>query len=101
MQIGDILVSSYGYNCSLVSFYKVVRVTKASVYLQELRYKFTEHDGYGQAGKVIPSNEESSSEPFMRRVGRHNYNNQEFVAISKYEYAYAWDGNPVHYDSYD
>ena len=30
-KVNDILVCSYGYNCTLVSFYRVLRVTKASV----------------------------------------------------------------------
>ena len=100
-QINDILCSSHGYNCTLVSFYKVVRVTKASVVLQELESRFDEHDGYGQVGHVVPSHIERANKPFMRRISFNQYSNEYYVAISKYEYASKWDGKPVYYNSMD
>lgn len=100
--IDDILVSSYGYNCTLVSFYRVLRVTKASVVLQEIKWKFAEHDGYGQVGKVVPVIEQVTlNSPITRRFKKTYDGNNFYVAISKYEYAYLWDGQPVYYNSMD
>lgn len=101
MKVGMILVCSFGYNCTLVNFYKVVRVTNSSVWLQQLESQWESHDGYGQVGKVIPSNHETKDKPFMRRIQHRHYDNQEYVMISKYQYAYIWDGKPEYYNSMD
>lgn len=102
MQIGDILVSSYGYNCTLVSFYRVKRVTSASVWLQRLENKWAyDEDGYGQVGKVLPSERETAEKPIMRRRQVNQYSKTEYVAISNYEYAYPWDGQAKYYNSLD
>ena len=101
-KVNDILVCSYGYNCTLVSFYRVLRVTKASVVLQEIGYKFAEHDGYGQVGKVIPNVEQVMLDPPITRRFKPTYDNTGFyVMINKYAYAYLWDGKPVYYNSMD
>ena len=46
MNIGDILVCKYGYNCTLVEFYIVKRVSKTNAWLQPLKSIITSHDGY-------------------------------------------------------
>lgn len=100
MNIGDILVSQFGYNCSLVRFYKIIKTTSKSVKLQELKWKFTEHDGYGQAGKVVPT-EITTDNVFSRKIKNDSIDEHSYVKINDYEYASKWNGNPVHYDSYD
>ena len=101
MQIGDILVSSHGYNCTLVDFYRVKRVTSASVWLQHLESKWDYHDGYGQVGRVLPSERETAEKPIMRRRQFSELNKNEYVMISNYEYAYPWDGKSMYYNSMD
>ena len=98
---GMILVSSHGYNCTLVDFYRVKRVTNANIWLQHLESQWFSNDGYGQVGKLIPSNRETSEKPFMRRKQHSEYCNSEYVMISKYEYAYIWNGKPEYYNSMD
>ena len=58
-EVNDILVCSYGYNCHLVDFYKVVGVTKSgkSIKIRQVGEKIVSHDGYGQAGYVKPTDE--------------------------------------------
>lgn len=100
--VNDILVCSYGYNCTLVSFYRVLRVTKASVVLQKIKWKFAEDDGYGQVGKVVPIIEQVTSDQPVTRRFKPTYDNTGFyVMISKCAYAYLWDGKPVYYNSMD
>lgn len=100
--VNDILVCSYGYNCTLVSFYRVLRVTKASVVLQQIKWKFAEDDGYGQVGKVVPIIEQVTLDPPITRRFKPTYDNTGFyVMIDKYAYAYLWDGKPVYYNSMD
>ena len=101
MQIGDILVSSHGYNCTLVDFYRVIRVTKSSVWLTHLENKWASSDGYGQVGTVLPSDRETREAPIMRRLQFSQLNNQEYVMINKYSYAYPWNGKPAYYNSMD
>lgn len=98
---GMILVSSYGYNCTLVNFYRVKRVSASSVWLQKLESRFDSHDGYGQVGELVPSNRETLDKPFMRRKQHSSYNDAEYIRIDKYEYAYIWDGKPAYYNSMD
>ena len=101
IQINTILVSSFGYNCTLVNFYKVKRITNSSVWLQKLESKWASSDEYGQVGKVLPSDRETKDKPFVRRRKFSTYTNSEYVMIDKYEYAYIWDGKPEYYNSMD
>lgn len=99
--VNDILVGKTGYNCTLVEFYKVVRATKTTVMLQKMISEVTSHDGYGQAGYVVPSKQVSLEVPFRRKVKTTDHNKTNYVKISDYEYAYLWDGNEVAFDTYD
>ncbi len=99
MEVGNILVSRYGYGVSLVSFYKIVKKTEKMVTLQEMKSKFTEHDGYGQQGLVIPTNEKEDRTIFSRRI-LYSYD-EPYVKINEYERARVWDNQPVWYDSCD
>ena len=99
--VNDILVGKSGYNCTMVKFYKVIRTSKTNVWLQKLLNKTTSHDGYGQAGYVVPSDQESLETSFRRKVQTSEYGNCDYVKISDYDYAYAWDGKEVAFDTYD
>lgn len=100
-EVGDILVSKFGYNCTLVNFYKVLSITPSgkSVRLAEIGSKIVEDDGYGQAGFVMPVDE------IKKTVGTKKINNSpyngDYIKIDTYQYAYKWDGNKVHFNSYD
>ena len=99
---GDILVCEFGYNCHLVNFYEVVGVTKSgqSVRIRNLKEKFVSHDGYGQAGKVVPEMVTDDSYNKTKRI-LEGYQGRPYVKIDQGMYAYKWDGQPVTYDSYD
>lgn len=100
-EIGDILVCEFGYDCRLVNFYEVVGKTKTgqSIRLRQVREKFVEHDGYGQAGRVVPDVVENGT-VFTKRILK-GYQDKPYVKINQSMYAYKWDGQPVTYDSYD
>lgn len=101
LQLNDIVVSKFGYNCSLVTFYKVIGFTpsKKSVKLQELTNEFVTNDGYNQAGTVIPNMAKDT--PIITKRMKEFPDGTEYIKISDYEYAYKWDNKPVWYDSYD
>lgn len=99
MKVGDILVGKYGYNCTLVNFYVVKRITSANVWLQPMADIVVSHDDYGQAGFVIPGVEDLSKQCIRRKI--HSFLDDEFIKIETYEYAELWNGKEVHFDTYD
>ena len=101
LQVNDIVVSKFGYNCSLVTFYKVIGFTpsKKSVKLQEFTNKFATNDGYNQAGTVIP-NLPNDTSIITKRINEFS-DGTDYIKINDYEYAYKWDNKPVWYDSCD
>lgn len=101
LNVNDILVSKSGYNCTLVDFYKVVRTSKTNAWLQKLESRITSHDGYGQAGYVVPSDKVSNDVQLRRKIQTSEYGHSDYVKVSNYEYAYLWDGKEVAFDSYD
>lgn len=94
--VDDILEATFGYDCTLVNFYRVLRVTKTQVYLTEIESEIVDHDGYGQAGHVRPVITKVIGDPFRRKIQDSGY-----VKIQDYMWAKKWDGKPVHFDSYD
>lgn len=102
LEVGDILVCKFGYNCTLVNFYKVLSKTSSgkSVRLAEIGSRIVDNDGYGQSGHVMPFEDEIKRITGIKRISQSSYNG-DFVKIDTYQYAYKWDGNKVHFDSYD
>lgn len=102
VKVGDILVHSFGYNCTLVDFYKIVNVTKSgkSIKIRKLNSKMTSHDGYGQAGKVVPDETFSNNEILTKRIVPSEYFGY-MIKINDYSHAYPWDGKEVSFNSYD
>ena len=52
--VGQIAFCNGGCTMQLPTFYKVVRLTKKTVWLIELQDHLIEHDGYSQVGTKIP-----------------------------------------------
>lgn len=100
MDLGEILVSRYGYSVSLVKFYKIIRKTAKTVTLQEMKYKFVSSDGYNQQGFVEPTNEKEDTRIISRRVLDID-SKSPYVKIDNYSRAYLWDKKAVWYDSCD
>jgi hypothetical protein len=53
-KLGDILYSSWGYDQTNIDFYKVVKVSEFSVWIQELGKKIVEITGWAHE-KVVPT----------------------------------------------
>ena len=100
-EVNDIIVCSYGYNCRLVDFYKVVGITKSgkSIKIRQVGEKLISHDGYGQAGFVKPSDEFVSDKVLTRKIQEGSW--KPYVKVDDYKYGYQWDGKEVAFDSYD
>ena len=92
-KVGDILVSSWGYEQTNVDYYQVVKtVGKMTVVLREIGYGQTEDTGPMQE-KVMPKKDKFIGGEFRRRV---NVEYSASVRIDRSSHAYLWDGKPDH-----
>lgn len=115
-QVGDILYSSWGYEQTNIDFYKVVKVSEFSVWIQQVNSKITEVTGWAHEN-VVPTD---SSERQIRNwdnipdewgninafitksypVTRHKiqepfaHDTGYWVKINSYAHASLWDGKP-------
>ena len=97
MKQGDILVSLWGYDQTNADFYKVVKATEKSVTLQQVESKQALDYPTAMAGRATPTNV-PVGKPFRRKI--HRYDNEIYVKISSFEYAYPWDGKPERFTEY-
>lgn len=68
LELGDVLVSSWGYEQTNIDYYQVVGlVGKASVLLQEIAKQKTTDDR-GDTGKCVPIIDNFIGEPFTKKV---------------------------------
>lgn len=103
--VGQILYSKCGYNCQLVTFYQVVKVTKCFVWVKELKAKITENvDGYGQQVMKRPIKNDfyyKNNKSLRRKIYKDTFNGAYAISISTYENAYPWKDNDLFEDSLD
>jgi len=88
LKVGDILVSSWGYDQTNIDFYKVVKKSESSVWLQKLGKKYLEQTDWAHY-KVVPTDEFSTENQFARR-----YKSGDYVGINRYSGAFLWNGKP-------
>lgn len=94
LKVGDILVSSWGYEQTNIDFYEVVEVKgAATVVIRELAQ--TREPTEWEQGRAMPVPGEYIGEPMLKRSGPDNS-----VRIASYAHAYKWDGRPRSYSSY-
>lgn len=86
--VGDVLVSTFGYNRTINEFFLVARKTDKTIWVHPLKSRVTSHDGYMQNGYEVPTNELYGSRLVMCRINK-------WDAIAPYGHiAYRWDGKP-------
>nr|DAU26441.1 MAG TPA: hypothetical protein [Caudoviricetes sp.] len=88
---GDILASSWGWEQTNVSFYKVVKATPTGVRVRPMRTQRVEK-GFmsGIAYPIIGS--EDASEEFFRRVDPRD----NMIRVCSYEFAGKWNGKEMY-----
>lgn len=90
LKVGDILVSSWGYDQTNVDYYEVIALKgKKLVWLRELATVQTETSF--MSGHCLPNKGHYIGEPMLRRVGENNT-----VRVSVCAKAYPWNGKPKH-----
>jgi hypothetical protein len=112
IEVGTIFVSSWGYDQTNIDFYKVVKMTDKTVWLQEVEKEYVKQTGWAhyavkatdivkKYNKFIYNNEgikvgETEIEaPIIRKKIGDSYG-RVYVRISSFEYAYIWSGREEH-----
>ena len=98
-EVGQIVCSSYGYDMTLVEYYVVDRMTKASVWLRPVHCVVTGDDGRGE-GKATPDTSWQASDDKVFRKRIQLSEGKQYVSDS-IKYFRIWDGKPQYYNSWD
>jgi len=91
ISVGDIWTSSWGYDQTNVDFYRVERVTKATVVLQEIGSKLESDDGM-MSGRVVADPSVQTGKQLRRKVN--GTTDCPHCKIESYSSASPWDGTP-------
>lgn len=108
-KVGDILYSSWGYDQTNIDFYKVVKVSGFSVWIQELGKKIVEITGWAHE-RVVPTDsstyetrnfETNETETRTYPISRHKIQyptwqteKEYYVKLNSFSSASPWDGKP-------
>ena len=94
--VGDILVSQWGYSMTIVDFYEIVKTTASgkTFIVKHLKDKIV--SGNGMQGKSVPvKGEYESNEEIRARVNKYNRVKIDHSSLS------LWNGEPVYFDHLD
>ena len=95
LKVGDVLVSSWGYDQTNIDFYQVTRVPGANtVELREIAASSGGEDGFMTA-TCTPVPDSFKGEPMIKRASADNY-----VRLTSYASASKWDGRAKRYSWY-
>lgn len=94
LSIGDILVSSWGYDQTNIDFYQVVGFSgKITIELRPIERNVIAVTEY-MSGTVMPRRDAFISSPFKGRFSH------GAVTVGYHQFARPWNGKPEHYTSY-
>jgi hypothetical protein len=115
-KVGDFLYSSWGYEQTNVEFYKVIRVSESSVWIQEWESKVVEIVGWASE-MVVPgdkpvsflqhkyvdgqhSDGHADCEQYVAPVECKRWSKYGSVSFSNYKSAWIWEGKPEYASHY-
>ena len=109
-KVGDILYSSWGYDQTNIEFYKVVKVSDFSVWIQQVATKIVEVTGWAHENVTagdsseyqvrnwdVPGEYITKTYPIHRHKVKHFSWDQEeiyYVSLNSFSHAKVWDGKP-------
>ncbi len=96
-KVGDVLVSSWGYDQTNVDFYQVIAVTKASVRIRKIGKNYLVSQASRTQDMVVPALRAFIDQNIKGETHRiqKNYDDAGYnVTIASYASAYLWDGKP-------
>ena len=104
-KVGDILYSSWGYDQTNIEFFKVVRVSEFSVWIQKLGSKIVAVTGWAHED-VVPTDSstyetrkyegegyETRTYPIRRHKIQESFSGYG-VSLNSFSSAFLWDGKP-------
>lgn len=99
--VGQIVYSAGGYDCRIIWFYQVVKVTKCYVWLQSMKKQSVENvDGYWQQTMVRPGRL-TDEKPHRHKIHSYPKDHTWRALVSSYEVVHPWDGKDKYEDTLD
>ncbi len=105
-KVGDILYSSWGYDQTNIEFFKVVKVSEFSVWIQEIGKKVVEVTGWAHQNVVPVDSPEyqvrnwdvageyiTKTHPIQRKKIQPSFSGYG-VSLNSFSSAFLWDGKP-------
>lgn len=92
LQVGDILVASWGYDQTNINYYQVTKLIGKAIGLREIASKLLKSDGYG-SDLVTPSPNHWAG-PEMKKIPQTYGSGSVYVKIDSSRSAHKWDGKP-------
>ena len=105
-KVGDILYSSWGYDQTNIEFFKVVKVSDFSVWIQEIGKKVVEVTGWAHQNVVpvdspeyqvrnwdVPNEYITKTHPIQRKKIQPSFSGYG-VSLNSFSSAFLWDGKP-------
>ncbi len=91
--VGDVLVTSWGYDQTNVDFYLVTAVSGSAVTIVQIGARRI--GGTTYSDHMVAAPERVIGKPMRKRVQK-GYRGKYSVKIESYAIAYPWDGEPCH-----
>ena len=92
LQVGDILVASWGYDQTNIDYYQVTKLLGKAIGVREIGKNLLKSDGYG-SDLVTPSPGHFTG-PEMKKIPQGGYGGSAYVKIDSSRSAHKWDGQP-------
>lgn len=96
MELGDILVSSWGYDQTNAHFYQIIKISKCFVTVREIdahRIDCLGPNNYVEVARKTPKRDKFVSNNIRRKIQQ--YNGEHYIKIESYEHASKWNGKPA------
>ena len=99
----DILVSSWGYDQTNVTFYRVIKTTPKTVTIRQVKSTQTPDEHNNMMGSSVPNPDEFSDwrgDPVRRTVQRSYDGTKPMIKGVFDDFAKLWNGEPQRFTSY-
>jgi hypothetical protein len=93
IEVGDILVATWGYDACLATFYKVVGRTAKSLKIAKILQNINTGDWC--AGTAAPKPDSDLGPVMTKRICVANWKGEEYVSVNDSANAYPWIGIPI------
>jgi hypothetical protein len=96
LKVGDIMVSSWGWEQTNVDFYQIVSVTPKTVTMREIEQAQTESEG-GWTGRVVAVKDRFKADGKTKTC---RANHENYLSLNSHSGASLWDGQPRYFSTY-